>query len=81
MFSESAIAQRLLDNPMCAKTYSDKKFTNKKLISKLFVRHSSGDKHWNKGKKKLFDFVIKLNEDDWVFEKSVTTCDQRKSFK
>ena len=27
MFSVSAIGQHLLDNPMCAKNYSDKKFT------------------------------------------------------
>ena len=40
------------------------KAANKKLISKLFVRHSSGDKPWNKGKKNLIDFVIKWNEDD-----------------
>ena len=27
MFSESAIGQHLLDNPMCAQNYSDKKCT------------------------------------------------------
>ena len=27
------------------------------------------------------DFVIKLDEDVWMFEKSVTTRDQRKSFR
>ena len=27
MFSESEIIQHLLDNPMCAKIYRDKKFT------------------------------------------------------
>ena len=27
MFSDSAIGQHLLDNPICAKNYSDKKFT------------------------------------------------------
>ena len=36
----------------------------KKLISKLFVRHSSGDKRWNEGKKNFINFVIKLNKDD-----------------
>ena len=49
------------------------KIANKKLISKLFVRHSSGDKRRNERKKNLIDFVIKLNEDDWMFERSVTT--------
>ena len=56
------------------------KIAKKKLISKLFVRHSSGDKRRNEGKNSI-DFLVKLNEDDWVFEKSVTTRDQRKSFK
>ena len=28
MFSKSAIGQHLLDNPMCTKNYSDKKFTD-----------------------------------------------------
>ena len=46
------------------------KIANKKLISKLFVRHSSGDKRWNKGNKNSIDFVIKLNENDWMFEKA-----------
>ena len=53
----------------------------KKLISKLFVRHSSGDKRWNEGKKNFIDFVIKLNKDDRLYKRSVTTRDQRKSFK
>ena len=48
---------------------------NKKLISKLFVRCLSGDKRRNEGKKILVGFVIKLNKDDWMFEKSVTTRD------
>ena len=39
---------------------------NKKFISKFFVQHLSGDKHQNK---------------DWMFEESITTDDQRKSFK
>ena len=42
------------------------KLINKKLTSKLFARHSSGNKRRNKGKKILIDFVIKLNEDDWM---------------
>ena len=49
---------------------------SKKLISKLFVRHSSRDKRQNEGKK-LNCFLIKLNEDDWMFEKGVKTRDQR----
>ena len=57
------------------------KVANKKLISKLFVRHSSGDIRRNEVKKNSIDFVIKLNKNDWMFEKSVTTRDQRKSFK
>ena len=57
------------------------KIVNKKIISKLFVRHSSGDERRNKGKKILIYFVIKLNEDDWMFQKHITTRDQRKSFK
>ena len=36
---------------------------SKKLISKLFVRHLSRDKHWNEGKKNLIDCLIKLNKD------------------
>ena len=31
--------------------------------------------------KNSIDFVIKLKEDDWLFERSITTCDQPKSFK
>ena len=54
---------------------------NKKLISKLFVQHSSGDKCWNEGKKNSIDFVTKQDKDDWLFERSVTTCDQCKGFK
>ena len=57
------------------------KIANKKLIIKLFVQHSSGDKRQNKGKKNSIDFVINPNEDDWMFEKSVTTRDQHKSFR
>ena len=37
---------------------------NKKLISKLFIGHSSGDKRRNEGKKNSINFVIKLNDDD-----------------
>ena len=55
------------------------KIANKKLISKLFVRHSSGDKRRNDGKKNSIDFVIKLNEDDYMFERNVTIRDQCKS--
>ena len=55
------------------------KIANKKLISKLFVRHSSGDKRRNDGKKNSIDFVIKLNENDYMFERNVTTRDQCKS--
>ena len=54
---------------------------NKKLISKFFVRYSSGDKRRNEGKKNSINFVIKLHKDDWLHERSVTTRDQRKSFK
>ena len=54
---------------------------NKKLICKLFVRNSSGDKCRNEGKKNPIDFVIKLDDDNWMFEKSVTTRDQCKSLK
>ena len=57
------------------------KIADKKLISKLFVRHSSGDKRRNEGKKSSIDFFIKLNEDDWMFEKDVKTGDQGKIFK
>ena len=57
------------------------KIANKKLISKLFFQHLSGDKHWNEGNKNSNNFAIKLNEDDWIFERSVTRCDQCKSFK
>ena len=48
-------------------------WSNKKLIYKLFVQHSSGDKCWNEAKKSSIDFVIKHNEDDWMFERSITT--------
>ena len=47
----------------------------------LFVRHLSGDKRRNKGRKNSIYFLIKLNEDDWVFEKGVKTPNQRKTFK
>ena len=40
---------------------------NKKLISKLFVRHSSGDNHRNKGKENSIDFLIKLDEDKKLY--------------
>ena len=43
--------------------HSFDKIANKKLISKLFVRHSSGDKRRNEGMKISIDFVIKLNEE------------------
>ena len=46
----------------------------------LFVRYSSGDKCGNEGKRSSIDFLIKLNEDDWMFEKGVKTRDQRKIF-
>ena len=52
----------------------------KKLISTLFVRHSSGDKRRNEGKKNLINTLIKLNEDYWMFEKDVRTRNQRKIF-
>ena len=42
------------------------KTANKKLIFKLLVRNSSEDKRRNDGKKSLFDFLIKLNENDFL---------------
>ena len=45
------------------------KIANKKLISKLFVQHLSGDKRQNKEKRNSIDCQIKLNKDDWMFEK------------
>ena len=62
-------------------TFGVIKLANTKLISNLFVQLSTGDKQWNEGKKNSIDFVIKLNKDDWMFERSVTTRDQHKSFK
>ena len=57
------------------------KIANKKLISKLFVQNSSGDERRNEEKKNLIEFAIKLDKDDWLYERSVTTRDQRRSFK
>ena len=57
------------------------KIANKKLISKLLVRNSSGDERRNEEKKNLIEFAIKLDKDDWLYERSVTTRDQRRSFK
>ena len=66
------------NNKLIKVNYLNKRFAvqNLKIGDKL-----SGDKRRNKGKKNLIDFKIKLNEDDWMFNRSVTTRDQRKSFK
>ena len=48
----------------------------KKLISKRFIRHSSGNKCWNEGKKNSIDVLKNLNEGDLMFERSVTIRDQ-----
>ena len=66
------------NNKLIEVNYLNKRFAvqNLKIGDKL-----SGDKRRNKGKKNLIDFKIKLNEDDWMFNRSVTTRDQRKSFK
>ena len=54
--------------------------SQKKTRLLAFVLHSSGDKRRNEPKKNSIDFLIKLNEDDWMFEKD-QPCDQRKIFK
>ena len=41
------------------------KIFNKNLISKLFVRHFSGNKRQNEEKKNSIDFLIKLNKVDF----------------
>ena len=56
------------------------KWPTKNSSSKLFVRHSSGYERRNERKKNLIDLLIKMNEDDWMFEKGVKTRDQRKIF-
>ena len=50
---------------------------SKELISKLFVRHTSGDKHWNE-EKNSNDCLINLKKDNWMFEIGVKTRNQRK---
>ena len=75
---DKAAKQRIMLQPCLFQKQQN--LTNKKLTSKLFVRHSSGDKRRKERKKILIDFVIKLNENDGLFKKGVTTCDQRKSF-
>ena len=48
----------------------------KKLISKLFVRHFQ-EINSERRKKSSIDCLIKLNEDDWMFEKGVKPRNQR----
>ena len=52
-----------------------------KLASLRFLSNTYQEINVGMKEKNSINFVIKLNEDDWMFERSVTTRDKRKSFK
>ena len=53
------------------------KIANKRLSPSFLSNTRQGDKRWNEEKNSI-DCQIKLNEDEWTFEKGVKTRDQRK---
>ena len=60
MFSESAIGQYLLDNPICAKNYSDKKFTILSFGRSFFYLFALEAVYINLCRQKEFVYNLKL---------------------